>query len=225
MMRFFLPAALLLVAIAANAALFLRGEETVPAITGDARISLGSTALAVPRAYLTNAAQWGGGRLERVDIVLRADDFAPVPQRLPSQAHLPLPERVQMRLSIGAPNSGAAERFQLLYSRFVAAETQMRADGLVTRGFRAGTPYEDLEIHLGAGIGRHFYALCPKPDKKGGVVATIEPCTAILSAPGIVAELRFPLSRLSDWKRIGTESARLLEIWRGAAQPKAEPTG
>jgi hypothetical protein len=217
MMRIILPSVLLLVAIAANAALYLRPEETAPAITGSARITLGSTTLAVPRAVLANSAQWGGGRMERVDITLRADDFAPLPPRLPSEAHLPMPERVQIRLSVAAPNSGAAERFQLLYSRFVSAETLMRPDGLVTRRFRAGTPYEDLEIHLGAGIGQHFYALCPKPDTRSGAPAPIEPCTAILSAPGITAELRFPVSRLGEWKRIGTKSAELLESWREAA--------
>jgi hypothetical protein len=214
MIRVLSLAGLMLVALGANAALLLRGEDKPEPITGETRAVLGGAPVLVPRAFVREPAQWAGGRLERFDLQMRADDFSPLPPRTSLTALQPEPERISLVLTAVQPGSGAAERFQLLYSRFVSAETKNRADGLVTRGFRPGTPYEDREIHIGAGIGRHFYVLCPK-----GEVARIEPCIAQVTSGPVQAEIRFLAARLNDWKRIGTEMARMLDAWRVAAEP------
>jgi hypothetical protein len=215
MMRFLTVAALLLVAIGANAALFMRGETRAPTISGETRAIIGGTSILVPRAYVRDASHWAGGRLQRLDLQMRADDLKALPERDVYSILQPDPPKITVTLQAATSKSGAAERFQLLYSRFVSGETRARPDGLVTRGFRPGTPYDDREIHIGAGIGRHFYALCPKSDPEG-----IEPCSAVLLASGLELEIRFPAARLGDWRRIGTVVVRMVEDWRAAAAPK-----
>lgn len=217
MVRFLLLFGLLATALAANAALFFRAEDQPTLPSGETRAVIGGTRLVVPRAYVRETAHWAGGRLEKLDLVMLAENFAPIAPQNIGASLTPEPERITLTLTQASTASGAAERFQLLYARFVSAETRNRADGLVTRGFRPGTPYDDREIHIGAGIGRHFYAICAK-----GAAQAVEPCSSVMTIGTVQVEIRFPAARLAEWRRIGTESARLIETWRAAAEPQPQ---
>ncbi len=113
------------------------------------------------------------------------------------------------------PKAPAADQLQQVYARFLAPETTQAHAGLVMRRFRAGTPYEDRELYIGAGalgggIGRLFIALCPK-----AAAQDVEPCITRLRQDGVEAELRFPARALPEWRRMGTETLQLIRRLRG----------
>ena len=216
MMRILTIFGLLSLAIAANAALFLRSEEDAQPVAGTTRATIGGTMILLPRAMVREQAQWAGGRLDRLDLWMRADDLGPMPPVSAKSPLQPLPERITMTLTPANAASRPSDKFQLIYSRFISSETRSQPNGLVTRRFRPGTPFEDREIHIGAGTGRIFYAMCPKPER-----VVIEPCTAELLVGTIAAEIRFAPVLLADWRRLSTESVKLIEGWRHAANPNA----
>lgn len=212
MIRFLAISALLLVGIGANAALYLRPQGEVRAVSGVTRAKIGTVSLAVPRAYVRNAGQWAGGRLERLDLALLPESYAPLPPISPDRPDAPLPERLSLTLTTLQPGADGAERFQMLHARFIRAETVNHPSGLVSRAFRKGTPYEDQEIHIGAGSNRLFTAICPLPGS-----SAIEPCLARFTTDGVAVELRFPLARLGEWRMMQGRISALIAEWRSRA--------
>lgn len=214
MMRILAALSLLLLAVGANAALYFRESVDPPAQTSATAIDLSGVTLNVPRNLIRNHVQVAGGRLDRLDVAVAIADFSALPQPSPKRPDVKLPDRLSIILTKAGQESGPAEQFQLLYARFLTGETWSNPGGLIMRRFRNGTPYEDREIYIGAGTGRLFIALCPRE-----AVRNIEPCIAHLKQDGVNAELRFEARYLPEWRRIVSDSTRLIGEWRGGIKP------
>lgn len=219
MKRLALALALFGCALGANAALVLHGDSASGSIGGTSRIDLGGHRLEVSRALIRDRSQMAGGRLDRLDLMVRIADFSPIP--LPSAWHTPdeaLPERLSIILTASGSEPDPAEMFQTVYARFLARETWTNPGGLIMRRFRPGTPYEDRELYIGAGGRRTFVALCPQDSQR-----EIEPCTATLRQGWVDAELRFDARHLPDWRRIIASAQTLIAEAGKAATPKSKP--
>jgi hypothetical protein len=213
--RWLLATGLLGLAVAANAALLLRPPASTSPPKGEVKIDLAGLPLSASRALIAEPAQQAGGRLARLDLQLDRVEYRPLPQAIPRKGGQPALETLHIVLSNPGPKAPPADHLQQVHARFLAPETVQAMGGLVMRRFRAGTPYEDRELYIGAGamgggIGRLFIALCPKANRQD-----VEPCIARLRQDGVEAELRFPARALPEWRRMGTETLQLIRRMRG----------
>lgn len=218
MKQLVLALALLGTALGANAALYLHAQGEPAPVTGTARIDLGGRPIEIARALIRDPAQSAGGRLDRVDLMVQAADFTPMPRMSAKEPRRPMPDGVSILLSAAGSTPDPAELFQNVYARFLARETWSNPGGLAMRRFRSGTPYEDRELYLGAGGKRVFIALCPLDNHR-----EVEPCTSVLRQDGLDIELRFHARLLPEWRRL-TASALALTTEAaeaGAARPGA----
>ncbi|AWN49781.1 hypothetical protein DK419_00775 [Methylobacterium terrae] len=81
------------------------------------------------------------------------------------------------------------------YARFLTAEAQPTAGGLMRRRFRAGTPFEGEDLYLAEGEGSRFAARCttgraPEPDAA---------CLSEIRVGSLALRLRFSAERLPAW--------------------------
>jgi hypothetical protein len=215
MKRLALATTLLLGAMAANAALVLRPQSVIEPPQGDTHADIGERKLVVPRALMRDPAQMGGGRLDRLDIVLGLTDFSPLPvpdAKTPEKAP---PERLAIVITPAQDGLSSIDMFGKVYARFLSGETQAAPAGLMLRHFREKTPYEDRELYLGVGTGRTFVALCPRPAAPGAIktpdTSDKEPCVTTFRLAGLDMALRFPASHLGQWRRITETAFTLLE--------------
>jgi hypothetical protein len=185
------------VALGANAALFMRTEVATDLLPGSSRVELDGRAFDVPRALFKDRAQMAGGRLDRLDLAVRPADFTPLPQPETLAEHQALPDQITLVLTGKGHAPDPSEMFQNVYARFFARETWSNPGGLIMRRFRAGTPYEDREVYIGAGGRKIFVALCPLDASR-----EIEPCTTTIRQDGLDIEVRFNARHLPDWRRL-----------------------
>jgi hypothetical protein len=215
MKRLILALTLFGTALGANAALYLRAEKDAESPVGASEILLAGRKLTVPRALIRDRAQMAGGRLDRLDLVMTIEDFAPIPQPSPRGPERPMPERLTMILTPSGTGPDSATLFQTIYARFLSGATIQDPAGLTMRRFRPGSPYEDRELFIGAGGRQPFIALCPRdPDAR-----EIEPCTTLLRKDGLDIELRLKARHLAEWRRI---TAAALELVAQLASPRTE---
>jgi hypothetical protein len=208
MKRLALATTLLLGAMAANAALVLRPQTVIETPQGDARIEMGPHQLLVSRALMRDPAQMAGGRLDRLDLVLGMETFAPLPAPSAKTPEKAPPERLAIVLTPAQEGFSSIDMFGKVYARFLSSENLPAPAGLMQRRFRDKTPYEDRVLYLGVGTGRTFVALCPlpqpaEPDK--------EPCVSSFRIAGLDMALRFPAAHLGQWRRITETAFTLLE--------------
>ncbi len=213
--RWLLATGLLGLAVAANAALLLRAPTPTGPPQGEVKIDLAGLPLVVSRALIAEPAQQAGGRLARVDLQFDRVKYEPIAWGITRKPGDPTPEILHIVLTNPGPKAPPADQLQQVYARFLAPETTQSSSGLVMRRFRAGTPYDDRELYIGAGalggnIGRLFIALCPR-----GAAQDIEPCIVRLLQDGVEAELRFPARALTEWRRMGTETIQVIRRLRG----------
>lgn len=198
MKRFLLALLLFGTALAAHAALWLRSAATLPEAKGFSTVVLGERSLMVPQAMIRDHAQWGGGRLERLDLAMNAADFSPLPPLRADSPDRQTSERLSLTLTQADATPDTFSLFQTVYARFLSAETLASPGGLAMRRFRPGTPYEDREIYIGAGARQPFVALCPREAH----LREIEPCTTLLRRDGLNIEMRFQARHLPEWRNL-----------------------
>lgn len=202
MIRILFASLAFLLALGANAALFLRQPTPPDMPDGQVRLTLGQHVMEVPRRLLRDPDHTLPGRVERVELIAAIADFAPLPAPSPLNPEDKLPDAITMVITAAVP--GAAEPFQALYARFLSGETRPVAGGLVLRRFRSGTPFEDRDLFIGAGS-RLFVALCAKETSTAQ-----EPCLALLRQDGVDVQLRFSPKYLPEWRRITQNVTRLV---------------
>jgi hypothetical protein len=191
-------------------ALLLRQSSASP--TETARFAVGANILDVPVAWLRPGAPRSGGRVGRLDLALPwpdnggSGDAAGQSSRAPS---LGLDRAVLVSI---VPSDGAIappDRPATLYSRFVTADVDSHAGGLIVRHFRSGSPYDGEDLYLSPPDGRSFSARCPSReptstarDTGGREINWREGCVAELRIGNLDTQLRFSAPRLASWERL-----------------------
>lgn len=200
-------------ALAANAALLLRGAQAPSPVTGIVQTELGGTSLHIPRALLRDPSLPETALGKRIELAIGLADWQPLPVATPQDISAEPPDRLSLILTPSGSGAGPAEHFQQVAARFLTSETWSNPGGLILRRFRAGSAYEDREIYIGAGAGKLFIAFCPREV----VLPAIEPCAAQIRQDGVDLELRFDRKYLPEWRQL---LSRTLEHF---AQWQAEP--
>lgn len=196
------------VALGANAALLMRKETTREEFAGSSRVFIGGRSLDIPRTLFRDRAQMAGGRLDRLDLAVSPFDFSPVPPPSAKVAQDLVPDSIVLSVTPKGDAPDPTDMFQNVYARFFSRENWSNPGGLVMRRFRAGTPYEDREIYIGAGGAKLFVALCPVDV----AAREIEPCTATVRQDGFDIEMRFHARHLPDWRRLTNATVKLAGV-------------
>ncbi|HEV7261124.1 MAG TPA: hypothetical protein VGN82_25315 [Bosea sp. (in: a-proteobacteria)] len=179
-------------ALASGLALYLthRTEDGEPVVQ-PARI--GSIALMVPQ-NLTGAEPDDSSRLVGM-VRLRLDwpSFGPA-QVGPSQTQ----NRQRLLVTLTPQDKVNEPQTQLsVYARFLTPTVWSNPGGLVVRGFRKGSPYENDELYVSVPDGRGFAARCPLDNGRSDLD---EPCRVTFRHRGMDVNIRFPRSIIADWE-------------------------
>jgi hypothetical protein len=211
MMRFLIALSLLCLALGANGLVYLQGRgEAAPIADAPARVMIANETLNIPREMLRDPAALSGARTSRLDFAVAIADFSPLPAPDPKNPDAPLPDRLMFSiLSVSAGSSSPIHDVQALYARFFDTAPSMGQDGLVTRRFRAGTPYEDQVLQIGATASGPFVILCPKNPLPGA-----QTCTGRMRVEPLDFELRFPAAYLPHWRQMVEQVLDQVESWR-----------
>jgi len=201
---------LLIGALGAGGAVWLsrdaEGPHAVEAVVGATRVVFSS-------AYARDDAGAAGGYTDRLALIARFPDFAPLgPQdkaqavRAPASRPAPL---VFLTLSTKDDGVDPAERPLALYARFFEEEVADGPGGLILRQFERDSPYDLEQIYLAPPDGRAFFARCPKSaEARPGVTTPM--CLTLLRVGDIDVELRYAPGLLSNWDALARGARALV---------------
>lgn len=146
--------------------------------------SLAPRPLVLPAAWFVRPGAAAEAAPERIDLAIPWDEL--------TGSALPGLMRVT---ATRAPETDAPLSPARRYARFLTAEAQPLAEGLMRRRFRAGTPFEGEDLYLAQGDGSRFAARCatgpvPEPDAA---------CLSEIRIGTLSLRLRFSADRLPSW--------------------------
>jgi hypothetical protein len=108
--------------------------------------------------------------------------------------------RHRLLVTLSPPDKVNEPAMQLsVYARFLTSTVWSNPGGLVVRGFRKGSPYENDELYVSVPDGRGFAARCPLPAPQLGFD---ELCRATIRHRGLDVNIRFPRAIVADWQRM-----------------------
>ncbi len=177
----------------------LAARDAMPAATPAAEtvsMRVGDTVLDVP----ANLARAPGAGLSQGILTLA------LPAHAPTEA--PGSDRTLI-LRIAASDGGMdpADRPADLYARFLTSDVWRNPGGLLSRRFRAGSPYQTEELYLAPPDGRAFAARCPRMDRPDAVAGL---CLAEFRERGLDVTMSFPARRLPEWAAMDRQARTFL---------------
>lgn len=172
-----------------------RWRQAEPAQLQPARV--GDVALLVPQNLL-GPDEEGSGRLVGM-ARLRLD--------WPSLGPATGPGRLLVTLSPPDPVNEPAMQLSV-YARFLTSTVWSNPGGLVVRGFRKGSPFENDELYVSVPDGRGFAARCPADN---GTRPLDELCRVTFRHRGMDVNIRFPRGIVAEWQFMLGGVRRLLD--------------
>jgi hypothetical protein len=104
--------------------------------------------------------------------------------------------RQRLLITLSPPDKVNEPARQLAtYARFLTPTVWSNPGGLVVRGFRKGSPFENDEFYVSVPDGRGFAARCPLETGSG----LEEPCRITFQHRGMDVNIRFPRAIIADW--------------------------
>lgn len=170
-------------------------------------MSVGVTKLRVPEQYIRDPEQRDNGASSRIHIAVIWPDFTPLlapNSLLTPQAPSPI---IFMTLEAADDTINPAQRPSALYSRFLTTDVNEGASQLVTRIFKAGTPYAGEVLHIAPPNGEQFSARCQivkVPEARS------EHCLWQLRIDKLDVQVRFSEELLADWEALSERTKELL---------------
>jgi hypothetical protein len=155
---------------------------------------------------------------DRVDLVVRAPDFAPAaatPARLPAAGEVDDKGRTQIFLTLTPAakldrNAPPAER----YAPFLASEAQVTEGGLLRRRFEDNSPYAGEDLYLAPPDGEDFFARCQRPRIPSDGLP--DACLSDFRVDGVMVQMRFDPVWLAEWQHL---RGNALQLTRAAMAP------
>ncbi len=170
-------------------------------------ISIGATKLRIPEQFIRDPDQRENGIISRIHIAVTWPDFAPLvapSNLLATQTPNPI---IFMTLEAADDTINPAQRPSALYSRFLTTDVNQGAAQLVTRIFKAGTPYAGEVLHIAPPNGEVFSARCQivkVPEARS------EHCLWQLRIDKLDVQVRFSEGVLEDWESLKERTNELL---------------
>ncbi|WP_199092658.1 hypothetical protein [Bosea sp. ASV33] len=105
-------------------------------------------------------------------------------------------KRKRLLITLSPPDKVNEPARQLsTYARFLTPTVWSNPGGLVVRGFRKGSPFENDEFYVSVPDGKGFAARCPIDTGSG----LEEPCRITFQHRGMDVNIRFPRTIIADW--------------------------
>ena len=121
-------------------------------------------------------------------------------------------EAAEVHVTIGPADPATDPRAQFAtLARFLTPGAWSNPGGLVTRGFKKGSPFETEELFMSLPDGGAFFARCTADM---GRVGLDEGCRAVLKHGNFDIALRFPRDALGEWKALSEGVRALVESFR-----------
>jgi hypothetical protein len=171
----------------------------------------------IPPAAIRETMQRHPGEHVRVDLAFAWPSLTPPQADDKSDRKAPLsadnaiaaaaaPEKERLFVTIEGLNGvlPPLERLRTIYPRYIEPQAGAGPDGLATRPFRSGTPYEGEDLIYSASGPEKFFARCTRQDRA-------VPGTCINERAIDTAEItmRFPRDWLIDWRNVAAGFDRL----------------
>jgi hypothetical protein len=187
---------------------FISKKSEPVAISRILNINIGAVQLRIPEQYIRDPDQRSNGSRTRVHIAVTWPDFVPLvaPSNLLS-AQTPSPI-IFMTLEASDDTINPAQRPSALYSRFLTTDVNEGASQLITRIFKAGTPYAGEVLHIAPPNGEVFSARCQivkVPEARS------EHCLWQVRIDKIDVQVRFSEELLRDWEALSANTKQVLE--------------
>ena len=177
-------------------------------------ITVGGVVFNVPPATIRVRMQRRPGAQPRIDLVFLWPSLAPPDPAVRPTLAAPnaLGERVFVTVAASDGTLPPLERLKIIYPRYVAVDMAEGSDGLVTRAFRNGTPYQGEDLIYDAGAPDRFLLRCTR---KVGMTPGM--CLHERRVGGADITVRFPREWLVDWATVAQNLDRLIASLRPVA--------
>jgi len=178
-------------------------------------VTIGSVTFNFPPAAIRRPVQRRPGTQERVDLAwlwpsLTPPDPAVTPEPVLSSASV---DRVFVTVS-AADGLPPAERIKTIYPRYLDTRIVDGPNGLASRPFRNGTPYEGEELIYDPQNGERFMVRC----SQNGKAATLGICLYEKRIGDADVVVRFPRDWLDDWQGVTEKLEKLVASFRAVAR-------
>ncbi len=173
-------------------------------------ISVGGVVFNVPPAAIRVPMQRRPGGQPRVDLAFLWPSLTPPDPAAKSNPGSPPPtlgERVFVTIANGDGTLPPAERFKIIYPRYIATAPKTGPDGLTQQDFRNATPYQGEDLIYDAAAPERFLLRCTR---KAGV--TPGTCLHERRIGSADITVRFQRDWLDDWRAVASGIDRLIAL-------------
>jgi hypothetical protein len=123
-------------------------------------------------------------------------------------------DKAEVHITIGPASASTDPRAQFAtLARFLTSGAWSNPGGLMMRGFKKGSPFEQDELFMSMPDGAAFFARCTADI---GATKLDEGCRAVLKHAGFDIALRFPREALTEWQALSDGVRKLVDGFRRA---------
>ena len=174
-------------------------------------ITIAGTPFNVPPAAMRVPLQRRAGAHERVDLAFLWPSLEPPGSHVPgARASGAVAQQTVDRLFVTISAAGdtlaPAERIKTIYPRYAAADATIEPDGLASKAFRSGTPYQGEDLIYDPATPDGFLVRCSR--NSAGPTPGICLYSQRIEHADIV--VRFPRDWLMDWRAVAAGIERLI---------------
>ncbi|GGH25864.1 hypothetical protein GCM10007036_33260 [Alsobacter metallidurans] len=174
--------------------------------------SVGRVSVSVPSQLIRNPAQRKDGPRQRLDLALswpNLDAAKPVAPAAAAKAPLALGDVLLVTILQADDGPDAGTRAAELYGRYLESAVEEGPGGLISRRFRAKSPYAGEQLLLAPPDGRRFAARCDVEGRAADGLPDV--CIAEFRRDGLDIQMRMESRLLEHWEAIDERLRRLLD--------------
>jgi hypothetical protein len=121
-------------------------------------------------------------------------------------------DKAEVHITIGPPDPATDPRAQFVtLARFLTPGAWSNPGGLLTRGFKPGSPFETDELFMSVPDGADFFARCTADI---GATRLDEGCRTVIKHGPFDIALRFPRDALGEWRALTQGVRQLVDGFR-----------
>ncbi|MDO9411653.1 MAG: hypothetical protein Q7T81_03640 [Pseudolabrys sp.] len=174
-------------------------------------VSIAGVPFNIEPAAIRIPLQRRAGSLNRLDLAYLWPSLVPPDPSIKIVDGVPVDpnERLFATIQVSDGTMPLKERVQTIYPRYLGTDAKTGEDGLTTKPFKNGTPYQGEDLIMDATAPDKFVARC---SRKG--VTNSGTCLMERRVGGAEITLRFPREWLSDWRAVASGIDKLMSRWR-----------
>ncbi len=202
--------AILLILISASTLAYLRPRKTTHISTPkNLDILIGTARLHIPENLVRDPEQRVSGNLNVINLAVNWPDFSPIvaPSNLINIGDMQA-QKIFITIEPADETLPPEQRPSSLYSRFLTTDINDSQNQLVTRVFKAGSPYAGEVLHIAPPNGESFAARCQLTKAPE---ARPEHCLWQFRMSKLDVSVRFSEELLTQWDALSTTTRTVIE--------------